>query len=132
MRPQAWQIALLIVAFILLFGWKNLPNAARSLGQSMRIFKSEVDQMKDKDKDEPSAASTDMVRGSTSETVAGSPGGTTVGSATTGNPTTGSTTTDTATGHDPADPRRAEADRLQAEADRLRAEAERPRDEHRT
>lgn len=125
MRPQAWQIALLIVAFILLFGWKNLPNAARSLGQSMRIFKSEVDQMKDKDKDndEPSAASTDVVRGSTAETVAGSHGGSTVGGAT--------SATGTAPRQDVDDPRRAEADRLQAEADRLRAEAERPRDEHR-
>lgn len=47
MRLQAWQIILLIVAFILLFGWKNLPNAARSLGESMRVFKTEVDQMKD-------------------------------------------------------------------------------------
>ena len=47
MRIQAWQIILLIVAFILLFGWKNLPNAARSLGESMRVFKTEVDQMKD-------------------------------------------------------------------------------------
>lgn len=47
MRIQAWHIIVLIVAFILLFGWKNLPNAARSLGESMRVFKTEVDQMKD-------------------------------------------------------------------------------------
>jgi sec-independent protein translocase protein TatA len=58
MRLQAWHIIVLIIAFILLFGWKNLPNAARSLGESMRVFKSEVDQMKDenaarKDKDAP-------------------------------------------------------------------------------
>ncbi|MFK5635497.1 MULTISPECIES: Sec-independent protein translocase subunit TatA [unclassified Ornithinimicrobium] len=58
MRLQAWHVIVLIIAFILLFGWKNLPNAARSLGESMRVFKSEVDQMKDenaarKDKDVP-------------------------------------------------------------------------------
>lgn len=47
MRLQAWHVIVLIVAFILLFGWKNLPNAARSLGESMRVFKTEVDQMKD-------------------------------------------------------------------------------------
>ncbi|QFG68655.1 Sec-independent protein translocase subunit TatA [Ornithinimicrobium pratense] len=44
---QFWHIVVLIVAFVLLFGWKNLPNAARSLGESMRVFKTEVDHMKD-------------------------------------------------------------------------------------
>lgn len=58
MRPQPWHIIVLVIALIVLFGWKSLPNMARSLGQSMRIFKSEVDQMK-----EPSAASQDTVRG---------------------------------------------------------------------
>lgn len=58
MRPQPWHILVLVIALVLLFGWKHLPNMARSLGQSMRIFKSEVDQMK-----EPSAASKDTVRG---------------------------------------------------------------------
>lgn len=47
MRLQIWHIVVLVIAFVLLFGWKNLPNAARSLGESMRVFKSEVDQMKD-------------------------------------------------------------------------------------
>ena len=37
----------------LLFGATRLPNAARSLGRSMRIFKSEMDEMKtDKDNKE--------------------------------------------------------------------------------
>ncbi|MFX0539735.1 Sec-independent protein translocase subunit TatA [Ornithinimicrobium sp. Y1847] len=44
---KLWHIIVLIIAFVLLFGWKNLPNAARSLGESMRVFKTEVDQMKD-------------------------------------------------------------------------------------
>lgn len=47
MRIQLWHIVVLIIAFVLLFGWKNLPNVSRSLGESMRVFKSEVDQMKD-------------------------------------------------------------------------------------
>ncbi|MFK5583412.1 MULTISPECIES: Sec-independent protein translocase subunit TatA [unclassified Serinicoccus] len=47
MRIQIWHVVVLIVAFVLLFGWKNLPNMARSMGESMRVFKSEVDQMKD-------------------------------------------------------------------------------------
>ncbi|WP_410872535.1 Sec-independent protein translocase subunit TatA [Nocardia sp. A7] len=38
---------LLIIAllFVLLFGAKRLPDAARGLGRSLRIFKSEVGQM---------------------------------------------------------------------------------------
>lgn len=64
MRPQAWQIVILVIALVVLFGWKHLPNMARSLGQSMRIFKSEVDQMKGSgDKESRSAASSDTVRG---------------------------------------------------------------------
>lgn len=43
---------LIIVALIvLLFGAPKLPALARSLGQSMRIFKSEVKTMKDDGKD---------------------------------------------------------------------------------
>lgn len=43
---------LIIIALVifLLFGATRLPNAARSLGRSMRIFKSEMDEMKN-DKD---------------------------------------------------------------------------------
>ena len=38
---------LLIIAllFVVLFGAKRLPDAARGLGRSLRIFKSEVSQM---------------------------------------------------------------------------------------
>ena len=51
---------------VLLFGWKRMPDAARSLGRSMRIFKSEVGEMKNDGKPRPpSAASSDTVRGET-------------------------------------------------------------------
>lgn len=43
---KPWHLIVLVIAFILLFGWKNLPNVARSLGESMRVFKKEVDDMK--------------------------------------------------------------------------------------
>jgi sec-independent protein translocase protein TatA len=39
-RP--WHIAVLVVVLILLFGAKRLPDAARSLGRSMRILKAET------------------------------------------------------------------------------------------
>lgn len=39
---QPWHIILIVVVFVLLFGSKKLPGAARSVGQSLRIFKSEM------------------------------------------------------------------------------------------
>jgi sec-independent protein translocase protein TatA len=40
---------------ILLFGAKKLPDAARSLGKSMRIFKSELREMQSENKTDTSA-----------------------------------------------------------------------------
>lgn len=37
-----WHWAILLVVVVLLFGAKKLPDAARSLGKSLRIFKAEV------------------------------------------------------------------------------------------
>jgi len=37
-----WKILIVAVVIIVLFGSKKLPSAARSLGQSMRILKKEV------------------------------------------------------------------------------------------
>lgn len=56
------EFVVIVLVVVLLFGWKKLPDAARSLGRSMRIFKSEVTEMK---RDQPSAASRDTVRGET-------------------------------------------------------------------
>lgn len=39
-------LVLILVVILLLFGAPKLPGMARSLGQSMRIFKSEVKEMK--------------------------------------------------------------------------------------
>jgi sec-independent protein translocase protein TatA len=43
------------LAFVVLFGYKKLPDATRSLGRSMRIFRSEVKSMHD---DEPKQVET--------------------------------------------------------------------------
>jgi sec-independent protein translocase protein TatA len=56
------EIIIIAVLLILIFGWKRLPDAARSLGRSMRVFKSEVGEMKN---DGKSAASSDTVKGET-------------------------------------------------------------------
>lgn len=58
-------ILILVIVIIVLVGWKKLPDAARSLGRSMRIFKSEVEEMKKDGKDTHSAASSDTVKGET-------------------------------------------------------------------
>lgn len=42
---QPWHIVLVLLVFLVLFGSKKLPDAARGLGRSMRIFKSEVKEM---------------------------------------------------------------------------------------
>ena len=42
---QPWHWLILIAVVVLLFGSKRLPDAARSLGKSMRIFKSEVKEL---------------------------------------------------------------------------------------
>ena len=36
------EIGLIVLAVMLLFGYKKLPDASRSLGTSLRIFKGEV------------------------------------------------------------------------------------------
>jgi sec-independent protein translocase protein TatA len=62
---EPWHIVILIVVIAVLFGAKKMPDAARSLGRSMRIFKSEVEEMKKDGKPTPSAASSDTVKGET-------------------------------------------------------------------
>jgi sec-independent protein translocase protein TatA len=56
---EGWHIVVLLVIVLVLFGYKRLPDAARSLGRSMRIFKSEVDTLREdsdkKDKDAKSS-----------------------------------------------------------------------------
>jgi sec-independent protein translocase protein TatA len=48
---KPWHIAVLVVVLILLFGAKRLPDAARSLGRSLRIIKAETRSLHDDDRD---------------------------------------------------------------------------------
>ncbi|CAB4745345.1 MAG: twin-arginine translocase TatA/TatE family subunit [Actinobacteria bacterium] len=43
-------ILILLLVVLVLFGAKRLPDFARSLGKSLRIFKSEIKEMKQDDK----------------------------------------------------------------------------------
>jgi sec-independent protein translocase protein TatA len=62
MRPGPTEIIIIAVLIIVIFGWKKLPDAARSLGRSARVFKSEVDEMKKDNEASKSEASTTTVR----------------------------------------------------------------------
>ena len=53
-----WHRAIIAILVIVLFGAKKLPDAARSLGKSMRIFKSEMREMQSENKAEASALET--------------------------------------------------------------------------
>jgi sec-independent protein translocase protein TatA len=42
-----WHLLILLAVVLLLFGAPKLPGLARSIGQSMRIFRGEMKSMKD-------------------------------------------------------------------------------------
>jgi sec-independent protein translocase protein TatA len=50
-----WKIAIIAILIIVLFGARKLPEAARSLGKSMRILKTEVQGLHDDDEPAPNA-----------------------------------------------------------------------------
>jgi sec-independent protein translocase protein TatA len=45
-----WHWVILAIIVIALFGYKKLPDAARSVGKSLRIFKTEIKGMSDDDR----------------------------------------------------------------------------------
>lgn len=57
---DGWHIIVLAIVILLLFGWKKMPDMARSFGRSARILKSEVDGMKE---DSKSQAAGQTVKG---------------------------------------------------------------------
>jgi sec-independent protein translocase protein TatA len=47
MKP--WEFLIIVALILLLFGAKRLPDAARGLGRSLRIFKAETKALQDDD-----------------------------------------------------------------------------------
>lgn len=47
MRPWHWLVLLVVV--LLLFGAKRLPDLAKSVGQSLKIFKKEIKELQEDD-----------------------------------------------------------------------------------
>jgi len=54
--PSGWELVLVVLVIMVLFGAKRLPEASRSLGRSMRIFKAETKGLRDDD--EPKTTTT--------------------------------------------------------------------------
>jgi len=54
--PGGWELVLIVLVIMVLFGAKRLPEASRSLGRSMRIFKAETRGLLDDD--EPKTTTT--------------------------------------------------------------------------
>jgi sec-independent protein translocase protein TatA len=50
---KGWELLIILAIILLLFGAKRLPDAARGLGRSMRIFKSEIKAAQDDDGNSP-------------------------------------------------------------------------------
>jgi len=57
-----FEIAIIVLLILVLFGYKKLPAASRSLGQSLRIFKGEMKGMKSDDVAGKDAATVTPVR----------------------------------------------------------------------
>lgn len=66
-----WHLIVLLVVVLLLFGAKRLPDSARSLGRSMRIFKAETKGLVNDGKDDHAAAGDDAREGLNGKASAG-------------------------------------------------------------
>ena len=51
-----WHWLIILAAFVIIFGAKKMPEAARGVGRSLRILKSEVSAMHDDDEKAKAAA----------------------------------------------------------------------------
>jgi sec-independent protein translocase protein TatA len=63
-----WHLLIILAVILLLFGAPKLPALAKSIGQSMRIFKGEVDEMKKDGKGDGADAATGTAGSGTATT----------------------------------------------------------------
>lgn len=54
MRIMPWHIIVLILVIVLIFGSAKLPELAKSIGQSLKIFKKEMKDLNEDDTPKPS------------------------------------------------------------------------------
>lgn len=61
--PGGWELVLVLLVVLVVFGSKRLPDSARSLGRSLRIFKAETKGLHtDEDGHPPLPAAVDQPR----------------------------------------------------------------------
>lgn len=78
---QPWHWIVLLVVVLLLFGSTRLPGLAKSVGQSMKIFKKEIKDLRD-DNDDPNRRAADDAPGGSTTSTTGSTAGPAAGSGT--------------------------------------------------
>ena len=68
--PGGWELILIVLVIMVLFGAKRLPEASRSLGRSMRIFKAETKGLRDDDEPKTTTTTTALTETHVPEPVA--------------------------------------------------------------
>jgi len=58
---KPWHVIVLLVVVLLLFGAKRLPDLAKSVGESLKIFKNEIKDLTEDDSAKPSTPATPPV-----------------------------------------------------------------------
>ncbi|MCA1835762.1 MAG: Sec-independent protein translocase subunit TatA [Actinobacteria bacterium] len=58
--PTGWELVILLAVLVVLFGASKLPTAARSIGQSIRIFKAETRGSRSEDQDQASSPASEQ------------------------------------------------------------------------
>lgn len=70
-----WQLAIILVLVVIVFGSKKLPDTARALGKSLRILKSETSALRsDGDKGKDASAPADGEQQTAPKTIQAAPG----------------------------------------------------------
>ena len=53
---KPWHIVIIVLVFVVLFGAKRLPDSAKSVAKSLRIFKDELKPVEEKKTDDGSSS----------------------------------------------------------------------------
>jgi sec-independent protein translocase protein TatA len=69
---QPWHWIVLLVVVLLLFGSSRLPGLAKSVGQSMKIFKKEIKDLRDDGSDNTDGKGADNAPGGSTTSSTGS------------------------------------------------------------
>jgi sec-independent protein translocase protein TatA len=71
---EGWHLVIIVGLLVVLFGARKMPDAARSIGQSLRIFKSEMKAARDDEPDTAAPSQPGQAAPSTPPAVEAKPG----------------------------------------------------------